>query len=65
MEIKRAAAQAGWAPCRLGLRSSLSGSYRLAALAVGIFFVAGLILLPLVNVRRAILEAGNEPPARL
>ena len=52
-------------PLLFGLAIQFSGSYRLAVLAVGIFFVAGLILLPLVNVRRAILEAGNEPPARL
>jgi MFS family permease len=34
-------------------------------LAVGIFFIAGLILLPLVDVRRAILEAGNRCPISL
>ena len=40
-------------------------SYRIAVLAVGIFFIAGLILLSRVNVRRAIQEAGNEPPAKV
>jgi hypothetical protein len=33
-----------------------------AVLSVGVFFIAGLILLPLVNVRKAIAEAGNEAP---
>jgi UMF1 family MFS transporter len=43
----------------------MSGSYRLAVLSVGVFFVAGLILLPMVDVRRAIEEAGNEVPAKV
>ena len=30
--------------------------------SVGVFFIAGIILLPLVDVRKAIAEAGNEVP---
>ena len=52
-------------PLVFGLAIQFSGSYRLAVLSVGSFFVLGLILLPLVNVRRAIEEAGNEAPARV
>lgn len=52
-------------PLLFGLAIQLTGSYRLAVLSVGIFFVAGLILLPLVNVRKAILEAGNEVPEKV
>ena len=49
-------------PLVFGLAIQWTGSYRLAVLSVGIFFIAGLILLPLVNVREAIAEAGNEAP---
>lgn len=52
-------------PLLFGLAIQMSGSYRLAVLSVGVFFVAGLILLPLVDVRRAIKEAGNEVPAKV
>ena len=52
-------------PLVFGLAIQFSGSYRLAVLSVGIFFVLGLIFLPLVNVRRAIEEAGNEAPAKV
>ncbi len=50
-------------PLLFGLALQFTGSYRTAILSVAIFFLAGLALLPFVNVRRAILEAGNEPPA--
>jgi UMF1 family MFS transporter len=49
-------------PLLFGLAIQLTDSYRLAVLSVGVFFIAGLILLPLVNVRQAIAEAGNEAP---
>lgn len=52
-------------PLLFGLSLQWTGSYRVAILSVAIFFAAGLILLPLVNVRRAIFEAGNEPPERV
>ena len=52
-------------PLLFGLALQFTGSYRVAILSIAIFFVAGLILLVLVNVRRAILEAGNVPPARV
>ncbi|HAJ37041.1 MAG TPA: MFS transporter [Chloroflexi bacterium] len=52
-------------PLFFGLAIQFTGSYRAAVLAVGVFFVAGLILLPLVDVRRAIVEAGNEAPDKV
>lgn len=48
-----------------GLTLQFSRNYQLAILSVGVFFLAGLILLPFVNVRCAIAEAGNEAPARI
>ncbi|MCB0086340.1 MAG: MFS transporter [Caldilineaceae bacterium] len=42
-----------------------TGSYRVAVLSVSIFFIIGLVLLSLVDVRRAIMEVGNEPPANV
>lgn len=52
-------------PLFFGLALQFTGSYRIALLSVAIFFIAGLVLLPLVDVRRAIIEAGNEAPARV
>jgi UMF1 family MFS transporter len=49
-------------PLLFGLAIQVTDSYRLAVLSVGVFFIAGLIMLPLVNVRKAIAEAGNEAP---
>ena len=49
-------------PLFFGLAIQLTDSYRVAVLIVGVFFLAGLILLPMVNVRRAITDAGNEVP---
>jgi UMF1 family MFS transporter len=40
-------------------------SYRLAILSLVVLFFAGLILLTIVNVRKAILAAGNELPSRV
>jgi MFS transporter, UMF1 family len=45
--------------------NELTGSYRAAILSLVAFFVVGFVLLSSVNVRRAIVEAGNLPPARV
>jgi UMF1 family MFS transporter len=52
-------------PLLFGLSLQLTNSYRFAILSIAIFFAAGLILLPLIDVRRAIHEAGNEAPERV
>ena len=52
-------------PLFFGLSLQMTGSYRVALLSVAIFFIAGLLLLPLVNVRRAIQEAGNVVPEKV
>ena len=52
-------------PLVFGLAIQWTDSYRVAVLAVGIFFIVGMILLTRVNVRRAIQEAGNELPAKV
>ena len=48
-------------PLLFGLALQFTKSYRVAILSLIVFFVAGLILLAKVNVKRAALEAGNEP----
>jgi UMF1 family MFS transporter len=53
------------APLLFGLVFQATGSYRLAVVSLIIFFAVGIALLVFVDVRRAILEAGNEPPARV
>ncbi|MFC0625554.1 MFS transporter [Kribbella deserti] len=45
-----------------GLVHQLTGSYRPAIVALGLFFVVGLILLSRVDMRRGIREAGNIQP---
>jgi UMF1 family MFS transporter len=52
-------------PLIFGLAIQFTDSYRISVLALGIFFIAGLILLPMVDVRRAIIEAGNELPDKV
>ncbi len=52
-------------PLLFGLALQFTDSYRVALLSIAVFFIAGLVLLPMVNVRRAIEEAGNVPPARV
>lgn len=52
-------------PLLFGLTLQNTGSYRAAIFSLVVFFVVGLILLLMVNVRRAILDAGNTPPANL
>jgi UMF1 family MFS transporter len=43
----------------------LSGSYRYAIFSLVFFFVVGGLLLAKLNMRQAIVEAGNTPPERL
>ena len=45
-----------------GLVHQLTGSYRPAIVALGLFFLVGLILLTRVDMRRGITEAGNAQP---
>lgn len=48
-----------------GLALQFTGSYRVAIFSLVVFFVAGFAVLAKVDVRRAIIEAGNEVPARV
>lgn len=50
-------------PLIFGLTLQFTGSYRLAILSIAFFLAAGLLILLRVDVRRAIVEAGNEAPA--
>ena len=52
-------------PALFGVALQVTGSYRIAILSLIVFFVAGFALLARVDVRRAIIEAGNEVPARI
>jgi MFS transporter, UMF1 family len=52
-------------PLVFGLTLQLTGSYRSAIASVVVFFILGFALLTMVNVRRAIAEAGNLPPERV
>ncbi len=45
-----------------GLVHQITGSYRPAIVALGLFFLIGLILLSRVDMRRGITEAGNTQP---
>ena len=53
------------APLFFGLALQFTGSYRIAIVSLIVFFAAGLLLLTRVDLRRAIIEAGNQPPARI
>lgn len=44
-----------------GLAVQLTGSQRIAIVTLILFFVAGLLLLSRVDVRQAMLDAGNDP----
>ncbi|RLT43318.1 MAG: MFS transporter, partial [Chloroflexi bacterium] len=46
-------------PLVFGLALQTTGSYRIGILSVVIFFIAGLVMLPFVDFRRAAVEAGN------
>jgi UMF1 family MFS transporter len=48
------------APLMFGLTLQFTGSYQVAILSLVIFFVAGLVVLGRVDVKRAAREAGNE-----
>ncbi len=50
-------------PLLFGLALQFTGSYRLAIVSIVVFFGLGMVLLSRVNIREAIREAGNEPPA--
>ncbi|MBO9324749.1 MAG: MFS transporter [Roseiflexus sp.] len=52
-------------PLVFGLALQFTGSYRVAILLLMVFFIAGMALLLRVDARRAILEAGNVPPAKV
>ena len=49
-------------PLAFGLVFQLTNSYRIGIVSLVVFFVVGAILLALVPMRRAIVEAGNTPP---
>jgi UMF1 family MFS transporter len=49
-------------PLLFGLSLQLTGSYRIALVSLVIFFILGLVLLLRVDVRKAAIEAGNQPP---
>ena len=49
-------------PLLFGLTFQLTSSYRIALASLIAFFALGFLLLAIVNVRRAIAEAGNTPP---
>jgi len=51
-------------PLVFGLAFQMTSSYRLAILSLIVFFFVGLILLSVVNVQKAALEARNEAPAK-
>ena len=50
-------------PLAFGLVNQITGSLRPAIVSIILFFVVGLVLLRRVDVRRAIAESGNSPPA--
>jgi UMF1 family MFS transporter len=52
-------------PLLFGLTLQLTSSYRLALASLVVFFALGFALLTKVDIRRAILEAGNELPERV
>jgi UMF1 family MFS transporter len=52
-------------PVLFGLTLQFTDSYRYAILAMILFFVVGLALLSRINVRKAIVDAGNTPPASM
>ena len=50
-------------PLAFGLVNQITGSLRPAIVSIILFFIVGLALLLRVDVRRAIAESGNRPPA--
>lgn len=53
------------APLLFGLALQYTGDYRIAIVSLILFFLVGLVLLVRVDVRRAALAVGNEPPQRV
>jgi MFS transporter, UMF1 family len=49
----------------IGVALDVTGSYRLAILSLVFFFALGFVLLAMVDVPRAIREAGNTVPERV
>jgi UMF1 family MFS transporter len=49
-------------PLLFGLSLQLTGSYRIAIVSLVVFFILGLVLLWRVEIRKAAIEAGNQPP---
>ena len=52
-------------PFLFALTFDMTGSYRYAIFSLVFFFVAGGLLLAKLNMRQAIVEAGNPPPAHV
>jgi UMF1 family MFS transporter len=52
-------------PLLFGLALQFTASYRIAILSLSAFFLLGLAVLLRVDAKRAVVEAGNEPPANL
>lgn len=52
-------------PLVFGLSLQMTGSYRIAIFSLGIFFVLGAVVLLKLNLREAIIEAGNSLPKNL
>ncbi|HCT77347.1 MAG TPA: MFS transporter, partial [Micromonosporaceae bacterium] len=52
-------------PLAFALVFQLTNSYRVGIVSVLLFFVIGFFLLLAVPMRRAIIAAGNNPPAKL
>jgi len=48
-------------PLAFGVAVQITGSQRIAIVSLIIFFVVGLVLLSRVNVRQAMLDAGQDP----
>lgn len=51
-------------PLFFGLALQYTGNYRISILSLILFFIVGLIVLSTVNVKKAALEAGNQPPLK-
>jgi UMF1 family MFS transporter len=52
-------------PFLFALAYQFTGNYRIAILSLIVFFLIGLVVLVRVDVRRAAVESGNEPPPRV
>jgi UMF1 family MFS transporter len=52
-------------PFLFGFVYQMTNNYRQAILSLAILFVLGLIILSIVNVRKAIVDAGNQLPAKV